>query len=166
MGNLARTAGKAGARPGANQGGSATSCKESDVSTAAPGVSRDLAFVAGAAGEFERAVKLLGAADALRERTGIVIPTPSVQIIERTLSDSQNALGKEVFAAAWDKGMAMSLPHATAYALGQSGSARPRLLINSWTAESIVLRCGLVSVSSPHRNLLGDACKVSSNFVL
>jgi non-specific serine/threonine protein kinase len=78
----------------------------------------DLAFVASASGESERAVQILGAADALRERTGTVVPTTSVATNEQTLGEARRRLGDARYAAAWKEGRAMSLPQATAYAIG------------------------------------------------
>jgi tetratricopeptide (TPR) repeat protein len=81
----------------------------------------DLAFVATASGEPERAVRLLGAVDALRERTGWV-PTISVGALEEALGEARRRLGEAAYATAWSEGRAMSLPQATAYALGKSAA--------------------------------------------
>lgn len=83
----------------------------------------DLALVADASGEPERTVRLLGASEALRERTGIVAPTARAGTIEKTLAQARHLLGEAPYATAWSEGLAMSLPQATAYALGQSPSA-------------------------------------------
>ena len=58
-------------------------------------------------------------AAALRERTGTVVPTASAETIEETLGEARRRLG-EAYDAAWSQGRAMSLPQATAYALGLS----------------------------------------------
>jgi non-specific serine/threonine protein kinase len=84
----------------------------------------ELALVASACAETGRAVRLLGAADALRERTGIVIPMPSVAAIEKTLSEARCQLGEAVFADAWSEGRAMSLPQVSAYAWEPSAANR------------------------------------------
>ncbi|MSU35652.1 MAG: tetratricopeptide repeat protein [Pedosphaera sp.] len=79
---------------------------------------RDLAFVASAAGEPDRTVRLLGGADAHRERTGIVVPTTAGETIEQTLTKARSRLCEAAYAAAWNEGRAMSLAAATSYALG------------------------------------------------
>ena len=81
---------------------------------------RDLAFVASASGQPERVVRLLGAADAVREGTGIAVPATSVGTTQETLREARQRLGEVVYAAAWSEGRAMSLPQATAYALEPS----------------------------------------------
>jgi len=78
----------------------------------------DLAIVIHASGETERAVRLLGASEALRERTGIVTPSARLGSLEKALEEARRVLGEAGFAAAWGEGFAMSLPEATACALG------------------------------------------------
>jgi hypothetical protein len=85
----------------------------------------DLALVADALGESERTVRLLGASEALRQRTGIVAPTAWAASIEKTSAQARHLLGEVAYATAWSEGLAMSLPQATAYALGQPPSAPP-----------------------------------------
>lgn len=78
----------------------------------------DLACVASASGDSERAVRILGAADALRERTGTVVPKTSMKTNERILGEARRFLSEAAYSAAWSEGRAMSLPQATAYAVG------------------------------------------------
>jgi tetratricopeptide (TPR) repeat protein len=66
-----------------------------------------LADLAGQLQEWERAARLLGAAEALREQIGAPIPP-----VERTAHDRATALtlerlGEEAFLAAWAEGRAM-----------------------------------------------------------
>jgi tetratricopeptide (TPR) repeat protein len=85
----------------------------------------DLALVADASGDPERTVRLLGASEALRQRTGIVAPTAWAASIEKTSTQARRLLGEVAYATAWSDGLAMSLPQATAYALGQSALGPP-----------------------------------------
>ena len=77
----------------------------------------DLAFVMGASGEPERAVRLLGAAEALRERTGIIIRPKALAVIEKALSDARQSIGEAACADALNQGRALSLPAAIKQAL-------------------------------------------------
>jgi non-specific serine/threonine protein kinase len=83
---------------------------------------RDLAFVASAAAA-DRAVRLLSAADALQEKSGIMTPTISVEPVEQILREARLRLGEAAYVAAWSEGRAMSLSQATAYALGPAAAA-------------------------------------------
>ena len=82
---------------------------------------RDLAFVSGAAAA-ERAVRLLSAAQALQEKSGIVTPTVSVGPVEQVLGEARHQLGEAAYGSAWSEGRAMSLSQATAYALGPAAA--------------------------------------------
>jgi len=65
-----------------------------------------------------RALRLAGAASAVRERFG---PTPSAHAqarLARWLTPARLALGEESATAAWREGQAMAPDDATAYALG------------------------------------------------
>ena len=70
----------------------------------------------------ERAVRLLGAADVLRERTGIVASTAGMRRIDKALAEAREHLGEAAYMAAWSAGRAMSLPQAAADALGPTGT--------------------------------------------
>ncbi len=82
-----------------------------------------LAGVAVAQGQPERAARLLGAAEALRES----IATPRWHVYqtnyERTLAAARAQLDDEAWAAAWAVGRAMSLEQAVAYALEDEAAA-------------------------------------------
>jgi hypothetical protein len=65
-----------------------------------------------------RAARLLGAADALLEASGIAnAPTVHRVEIERNVAALRARLDETAFAAAWAEGRAMSLEQASAYAL-------------------------------------------------
>jgi predicted ATPase/DNA-binding SARP family transcriptional activator/DNA-binding CsgD family transcriptional regulator len=67
-----------------------------------------------------RAARLWGAMDGIRERHGLHL-TPlafSLTGYEGRLAAAREAIGEEMFAAAWEEGKAMPLDHAIEYALG------------------------------------------------
>jgi non-specific serine/threonine protein kinase len=78
---------------------------------------RRLADQAALKGQPERAVRLLGAAEVLRESSGTPIPPYPFSAYERALAALQSALGPTSFAAAWSEGRAMNTDQALAYAL-------------------------------------------------
>jgi tetratricopeptide (TPR) repeat protein len=77
----------------------------------------DLASIAGAAGQGERAARLLGAATALRERIGAPQPVPERVATERAVARSRAMLGGQVWAAAFTAGHECSLEQVIAEAL-------------------------------------------------
>jgi non-specific serine/threonine protein kinase len=80
------------------------------------------ACIAAARGEAERALRLDGAATALRDATGMRLP-PSLcftRTIERTVTPARQALGQAAAAAAWSAGRAMPLESAIAQALAHA----------------------------------------------
>ncbi len=94
-----------------------------------------LAEVAQAAGELERAARLLGATDILLEASGTKLEdaeqdryhhiaiTSQVEF-ERHIAAIRAALGDAAFAVAWAEGQAMTLEHAIAEALAAPGQPR------------------------------------------
>jgi non-specific serine/threonine protein kinase len=72
-------------------------------------------------GQAEQAARLLGAAEAHRERVGSAPPrvttTPSLEDVETATAQAQAALGDEVWAAAYAAGRALSTEEAIAEAL-------------------------------------------------
>ncbi|MGH8976002.1 MAG: LuxR C-terminal-related transcriptional regulator, partial [Acidimicrobiia bacterium] len=94
-----------------------------------PDVVLDLVAVAGiaAAGESgEEAVRLLGAADALRRRIGFVLPSWDEPAADADLGLARSALGPEAFEAAWAEGQALGVEEAVAYAeRGRGERKRP-----------------------------------------
>ena len=80
-----------------------------------------LAGVAGRQGSPERAARLFGAAEALREKTGAVPAFPATQALyERDLASVRARLDSETFAAASAEGRAMTLEESVAEALAGS----------------------------------------------
>ena len=78
----------------------------------------DLAALAGREQQWERAVRLLGAAEAFCETLGARPPVAVASEYERTVAEGRAALGEAAFAAAWAEGRAMALEQAVEYALG------------------------------------------------
>jgi hypothetical protein len=76
-----------------------------------------LAAVAAAQGQPLRAVRLAGAAAALRERASQPAWLIEQAILIRWLAPAQQALGQEAQARAWAEGRALALEQAIAYAL-------------------------------------------------
>jgi len=70
--------------------------------------------------KFERAVRLFGAASALRDMIGIYLNKVNARSIETMVQPARYALSHEVFASAWAEGEAMSLEQAIECALHQS----------------------------------------------
>jgi DNA-binding CsgD family transcriptional regulator len=73
--------------------------------------------VAVAAGEAERATRLLGAAEAHRVRLGVALYPRQVPEYERNVADARDALGEAAFATAWAEGRRLSADEARAEAL-------------------------------------------------
>jgi hypothetical protein len=73
--------------------------------------------VAGARGAPERAARLLGAVQALRDAIGAPVPPEYRAAYERTAAAARAALGEEAFTAAWAAGRTLSWEQAVAYAL-------------------------------------------------
>lgn len=82
-----------------------------------------LACVAAAEGKPERAMRLAGAAAALRTASARTIPQARVIEREARLEPARRALSVETAAAAWAEGATMSLEQAIAYALEPAAEA-------------------------------------------
>ena len=76
-----------------------------------------LAAVAVAQAQSERAARLFGAAEGLREVIGAPLPSADRAEHDRSVAAVRTALGEEAFAAAWAEGRAISLEQAVEYAL-------------------------------------------------
>ena len=76
----------------------------------------ELADTAVDLGEMERAARLLGASEALRERIGIILVPSRLVDHETSVNSVRVALAEETFAAAWQEGRAMSDDEARAEA--------------------------------------------------
>ncbi len=68
-----------------------------------------LALVASKEGHAERAVHLLGAAEALREAKGVPMPPDRRDRLDAAIGSAREALGDEVFSATWEQGKGMTL---------------------------------------------------------
>ncbi|MBA3517606.1 MAG: AAA family ATPase, partial [Rhizobiales bacterium] len=75
-----------------------------------------LAEIAVASGEHERAARLLGAAEAARERQGVALVPGLLPRYEKDMAATRAALGEEAFAAAWNNGRRLSPEEARAEA--------------------------------------------------
>jgi hypothetical protein len=67
--------------------------------------------------EAEKAVRLFGAAAALRASIGSVIDPADQASYEKNRHSLRTELGQKRFAAAWNEGRALTLEQAVAYAL-------------------------------------------------
>jgi tetratricopeptide (TPR) repeat protein len=85
----------------------------------------DLAVLAGRQGQAERAIRLLGAAEAFCETLGARPPVANALDYERTVAAGRDVLGEAAFAATWAEGRAMSLDQAIEYALEEPLSHAP-----------------------------------------
>ena len=71
-------------------------------------------------GQPERAARLFGIAESLREEAGTSMPLSERALYDKSLATVREALDEKVLDAAWAKGRAMSLEEAIAYALEPS----------------------------------------------
>lgn len=78
-----------------------------------------LASLAAAGGKPERAVRLLGAAEALREAIGTPLPPSDRPDYERSVSTLQQRLDQRLFTTTWAEGRAMTPEAAMEYALSE-----------------------------------------------
>jgi predicted ATPase/transcriptional regulator with XRE-family HTH domain len=76
-----------------------------------------IAEIAGLRGDARRAVRLCGAATALREAIGVPLPPTGRSAFDRTTAAARAALGEAAFRAAWAAGQALSLEDVSAEAL-------------------------------------------------
>ena len=79
-----------------------------------------LATLAARQGQLERAVQLLGWADAVRQAIGDARPPVEQAGIDRDLEPIRAQLGPAAFAAAYEKGKALTMDQAIAYAQSTS----------------------------------------------
>ncbi len=75
-------------------------------------------MVAAQAGQYERAVRLLGADRALRDSIGFGEPRSRMHIV--ALGELRQVLGEDEFERAWSSGCALGLPEAVDEALAFS----------------------------------------------
>jgi len=88
-----------------------------------PMVLEGLGWAASVEGRAERATRLLGAAEGLREAVGATILPHLRAGHDRAQAATHTALGAQSYATAWAEGRAMALDEAIAYALEESPSA-------------------------------------------
>jgi predicted ATPase/class 3 adenylate cyclase len=75
------------------------------------------AFIAEARGQLAHAVRLLGAAEALRERAGTPMTPDEQPEYDQHVSAIQKRIGESAFSAAWAEGRALTMEQAIEYAL-------------------------------------------------
>ncbi|HSH81800.1 MAG TPA: tetratricopeptide repeat protein [Herpetosiphonaceae bacterium] len=83
------------------------------------------ATLAGACGEVERAARLWGASEALRDALGTPAQPHQAVADEAEKQRARAQIGDIAWAAAWEQGQAMTLEQAVAYALEEGSSDRP-----------------------------------------
>ena len=76
-----------------------------------------LACVAGAGGAAERAARLLGAAEALREAAGYQQATRTRALREPYVTAARARTDEKAWTTAWEEGRSMTFEEAIAYAL-------------------------------------------------
>jgi len=69
----------------------------------------------------ERALRLAGAATALRKEHGVPLPPDEEIRLHRRLEPIRQAMDESTFAVSWNSGVAMSIEGAIEYALTYSG---------------------------------------------
>jgi len=99
---------------------------------AVPDILECLAGVAADAGSLREAARMFGAAEAIRNRTGLVRFKIYDVGYERWVATVRNGLERDEFDRAWDEGAALSTDEVIAYALrGHTGRKRPA---RGWTS--------------------------------
>lgn len=85
----------------------------------------------------ERALRLAGAANAVRREHGVPLPPDEQAKLERNLEPIRQALPKSTAEAAWKSGEAMSIERAIEYALAFDG-IDPDLETNDGRNEGVL----------------------------
>jgi tetratricopeptide (TPR) repeat protein len=80
-----------------------------------------LAFIARQEGEVERAARLLGAAEVLREAIGIPMRIDERDVYEREVARLRSKMDATAFNSVWAEGQTMDLERAIKYAVSPSG---------------------------------------------
>ena len=75
-------------------------------------------------GNPERAARLLGAADAQQEISGVAMQSPDLQDVLPILEAVRQALGEEAFQEAWEAGREMTTEEAFNYALSDPSAVQ------------------------------------------
>jgi predicted ATPase/DNA-binding SARP family transcriptional activator/DNA-binding CsgD family transcriptional regulator len=84
-----------------------------------------LGRLAVARGYNERAARLLGAAESMREATGSALPPPIREAHDQNVATLRPALGEQTFTALWTQGSAMSFEEAVEFALAEEPASKP-----------------------------------------
>ena len=85
-----------------------------------------LAGAAARQGRAERAARLFGAAEALREKMGVEVPSPAWRALnERDVTLARGRLEEETFGAAWAAGRALTLEEVVAEAVAEALAGSP-----------------------------------------
>jgi predicted ATPase len=84
----------------------------------------ELAVCACAKGHSKRAVRLWGAAEALRETRGLQIAASDRDQIKKEVATTRTVLGEQIFGREWAYGRAMTLEQTIEYALGKDRHIR------------------------------------------
>jgi non-specific serine/threonine protein kinase len=118
-----------------------------------------VAIVAAHAGQWERSVTLLGAAEGLRERIGLRYRQPRNRLsLEEAIATTRAGLSAETFAAAWDTGRNLTESQAIARIL-EPGEGTASSQASSLTArESEILRLLATGMTDPE---IADALFIS-----
>ncbi|HEY4722075.1 MAG TPA: tetratricopeptide repeat protein, partial [Anaerolineae bacterium] len=89
----------------------------------------NFAGVAGLLSQCERAARLLGAAQALRDATHTAMETGTLDCLDydRAVNVARAGLSETSFQAAWAAGRSMTLEQAMAYALEQAAASLPKM---------------------------------------
>jgi tetratricopeptide (TPR) repeat protein len=101
-------------------GVSLSECQQVGNRRGVPECLEGFAYVSLRQGQAERAARLLGAAQGLRDAVGASVRLRTRTDYEHTLSGTRAALGEGVFALAWAEARAMTLEQAVAYALEET----------------------------------------------
>jgi hypothetical protein len=80
-----------------------------------------LAVVAGERGDTLRAVRLWGAAEALRDAMGVPQPNDEAMVVGPFVEAARSRLDEAAFRNAWEEGRAMTQEQAIALALADEG---------------------------------------------
>lgn len=81
-----------------------------------------MASVAAHHQHYERALRLVGAADALAKNIGVALDPDELRRTEVTSREAASALSAEACDAVWKEGAAMTVTEAAAFALGAEGA--------------------------------------------
>ena len=105
---------------------------EVQVRHCVPDVLECLAALSGDSGSYREAVRLFGAADALRQRTTEVRLGVFQSDYDASCAAARDALGVDAFHAAWAEGAALSIEEAIAYA--QRGRGERKRASTGWSS--------------------------------